>query len=330
MSQLSTEPILDPDLLICDPHHHYWHHPTNPYLLEQLHADTEAVDAEGHSHNVESTVFVECMAEYLTDGPVALRPVGETRFVTEAAERSERSGGAVIAGIVGFADLSLGAAVEEVLDAHVEAGHGRFRGIRHATSWIDDPKIHNAHTNPTEGLMSDREFRDGFDVLGRMGLSFDAWLYHPQLPDLVDLARSHPDTVVILDHLGGPLGIGPFRGQREAVLEACRGPLAELAECPQVHVKLGGVGMSIYGDGWHKMDPRPSSEQVAERWGDHIRFVIDLFGPDRCMFESNFPVDKTGIDYPVLWNAFKRIADRYDAQERSALFAGAARSAYRI
>ncbi|MDA3039591.1 MAG: amidohydrolase family protein [Actinomycetota bacterium] len=330
MRQLSTEPILDPDLAICDPHHHYWHHPTNPYLLEQLHADTEAVDEDGRSHNVESTVFVECMAEYLTDGPPALRPVGETRFVTEAAERSATSSGAVIAGIVSFADLALGAAVEDVLDAHVEAGRGRFRGIRHATSWSDDPKIHNAHTNPPEGLMADREFRTGFDVLGRMGLSFDAWLYHTQLADLVDLARAHPDTTVILDHLGGPLGIGPFKGQRSAVLDACRGPLTALASCPQVFVKLGGIGMSIYGDGWHKMDTRPSSEDVAARWGDHIRFIIDLFGPDRCMFESNFPVDKTGIDYPVLWNAFKRIADGYDQTERAALFAGAARAAYRI
>ncbi len=326
----SAESIIDPDIEICDPHHHYWKHATNPYLLDQLHADTSAEDADGQRHNVVSTVFVECMAEYRTDGPEPLRPVGETVFVTEAAERSEHLPGATIAGIVGFADLTLGEGVAEVLEAHVDAGRGRFRGIRHATSWSSEPGIHAAHTKPTEHLMAESSFRQGFDVLGRMGLSFDAWMYHPQLPDLVDLAGRHPDTVVVLDHLGGPLGIGPYQSRRDEVLEACRGPLIELARLPQVYMKLGGLGMSLFGDGWHRRDARPTSNEVADRWGDHVRFIIDTFGPDRCMFESNFPVDKVGIDYPVLWNAFKRIASGYSPDERTALFAGSAKAAYRV
>lgn len=329
-SPASVEAILDPDLEICDPHHHYWNHHTNPYLLENLHADTEATDAGGQSHRVTSTVFVECMAEYRSDGPEHLRPVGETVFVAEAAVRSEASVGATIAGIVGFADLTLGDRVAEVLEAHVEAGGGRFRGIRHANSWIADPAINNAHTNPTEGLLGDTDFRVGFAVLGRMGLSFDAWMYHPQLPELVELARAHPDTDIVLDHLGGPLGIGPFKDRRAEVLAACRESLGELARLPQVSVKLGGIGMPIYGDGWNKQPERATSIEVADRWGDHLRFVIDTFGPGRCMFESNFPVDRSGIDYPILWNAFKRVAEGYSPDERADLFAGAAKRAYQL
>lgn len=328
----SAEPIIEPGLAICDPHHHYWNHPTRPYLLEQLHADTGATDAQGASHRVVSTVFVDCMAEYRTDGPEALQPVGETEFIVEAAERSEQLPGATIAGIVSFADLALGTAVAEPLEAHVEAGRGRFRGIRHATSWDPDDKIHNAHTNPPPGLTAEASFRKGFEVLGSMGLTFDAWMYHHQLPELVDLARSLPETTIVLDHIGGPLGIGGYAGRREEILAETRGPLAELATLPQVFLKVGGIGMSVYGDGWHKQPARPTSDQLVDRWGDHLRWCIDTFGPDRCMFESNFPVDKIGVDYPILWNAFKKIANAggYSAEEKADLFHDTATRAYRL
>ncbi|MFT7597220.1 MAG: L-fuconolactonase [Acidimicrobiales bacterium] len=319
-----AEEILEADRAICDPHHHYWHHPKRPYLLEDLHGDTSS------GHNVVSTVFVDCGAEYRTDGPEALRPVGETEFITEAAKRSETSDEATIAAIVSFADLALGDDVEEVLAAHVAAAEGRFRGIRHVTSWDASPDLHPAHTNPPQGLMGHDNFRAGFDVLGRMGLSFDAWLYHPQLSELVDLAREHPETTVILDHLGGPVGIGPYQGMRDEVLAATQEPLRQLAEMPQVYMKVGGIGMSLFGDAWNKMEQRPTSDQLVERWGDHLNWIIDTFGPERCMFESNFPVDKIGIDYAVLWNAFKKMSAHRSDAEKTWLFHDAAAAAYRL
>jgi predicted TIM-barrel fold metal-dependent hydrolase len=320
----SAEEALDPDVAICDPHHHLWDHPTDRYLLEELRADT------GAGHRVERTVFVECTSAYRQDGPEALRPVGETDFVAAIAAESERTAadGAIIAGIVGFADLRLGDAVEEVLAAHVAAGGGRFRGIRHASSWDADPGIRNAHTDPPPGLLADPSFRVGLAVLGRAGLRFDAWHYHPQIPELVDLARAHPEVPIVLDHLGGPLGIGPYARRREEVREVWRGSMEELATCENVSVKLGGIGMPIYGLGWHQRPEPPTSEELAVAWGPDIRFCIEAFGVDRCMFESNFPVDRRSCTYVVLWNAFKRIVADASPDERAALLSGTATAFY--
>ncbi|MEL7207606.1 MAG: amidohydrolase family protein, partial [Actinomycetota bacterium] len=233
-----TEDPIDPDERICDPHHHLWDHPTNRYLVPELHADT------GAGHNVVRTVFVECMSGYRTDGPEAMRPVGETVFVAEAALEAEAAGGATIDGIVAYADLTLGAAVGDVLDAHDDAGGGRFRGIRHATSWDPDPEVHNAHTKPTEGLATTDAFDAGLGALAQRGHSFDAWMYHPQLPELVTVADRHPDLTIILDHLGGPVGVGPYAGRRDEVLEHWRPVMAQLAERPNVFLKVGGIGMA--------------------------------------------------------------------------------------
>jgi len=322
----TPEDALDPVEEIVDPHHHLWDFPNGTYLVPDLHEDT------GASHNVAQTVFVECSAEYRTDGPEHMRPVGEVEFVQQQALESERAGGAVIAGIVGFADLTLGAGVEEVLAAQEEAGGGRFRGIRHATAWDASPDIHESHTRPPEGLLGHDDFREGFRTLGRMGFSFDAWMYHPQVSELVDLVAEFPETPVVLDHLGGPLGIGPYRGQEDAVRETLRPSLEGLAEHENVTVKVGGIGMSVYGAGFNKLPAAPTSEQVALRWSDDVRHCIDTFGPHRCMFESNFPVDKQGCSYTVLFNAFQRIATDggYSAAERADLFAGTARRAYRL
>ncbi len=320
----TREEALEPALPICDPHHHLWDLPGSRYLLEELHEDT------GAGHHVVQTVFLECSSEYRKEGPVALRPVGETEFVAGLAARSEAAAGATIAAIVGYADLRLGDAVEEVLAAHREAGRGRFRGIRHASAWDASDRVHNAHTDPSQDLLYTDAFRAGAAVLQRMGMSFDAWLYHPQIGDLVDLARALPELPIVLDHLGGPLGVGPYAGQRDKVREAWRPPMQELAACPNVSLKLGGIGMSIYGLGWHKQPTAPSSDALVAAWGDDIRWCIELFGPERCMFESNFPVDKRGCSYTVLWNAFKKIAADASDAEKAWLFHDCAARFYRL
>jgi len=321
LALVSEEP-LDPGLPICDPHHHLWDTPKERFLVEELQAGTAG-------HDVRSTVYVDCMSGYRTQGPPALAPVGEVEFARTQAEASERTGGAVIAGIVSYADLRLGAGVAEVLDAELEAGRGRFRGIRHATSFDPDPTIRRNHVGSPAGLMGEPVFREGLAVLGTMGLSFDAWLYHPQIGELTAAARAVPGLTVVLDHLGGPLGIGPYR-DRDAVSSAWRAAMSELASCPNVFVKLGGIGMPDFGVAWHERPRPPTSQELARTWGDEIRFCVDTFGPQRCMFESNFPVDRKGCSYGVLWNAFKRIAEPYDPDEKAWLFHDSAAAAYRL
>ena len=320
-----TEVALDPGLPIVDPHHHLWDHANmGLYLLDQLHGDT------GAGHNIEATVFVECSWGYRNEGPEHLRPVGETERVAAVAAASTASGGAEIRGIVSFADMTLGDAVDEVLDAHVEAGGGRFRGIRHATALDPDRRIARAHTRPTAALMSDPTFRKGVTRLGARGLSFDAWLYHPQISELAGLARAVPGCTFVLDHLGGPLGTGPYEGHRAEMLEGWRRDIADAATCPNIVVKLGGIGMVVYGLGYENRAGPPSSQDLAEDWGDPIRYVIEQFGVDRCMFESNFPVDKQSCSYVTLWNSFKRIAGDVSATEKEALFRGTATRVYRL
>jgi predicted TIM-barrel fold metal-dependent hydrolase len=311
------EETLDPDQLICDPHHHLWQHPGSRYMVEELRADTDS------GHRVVRTVFVECMSAYRTDGPEPFRPVGETDFVVAA----EPDG--FIAGIVGFADLR-SPEIDDVLAAHIEAGAGRFRGVRHASAWDPSPDIRASHTNPPPGLLGDAAFRSGFAALGRAGLSFDAWLYHPQITELTDLARAHPDVPIVLDHLGGPLGIGPYDDRRDEVLTVWRSAMRELATCPNVVIKLGGIGMPIFGMKWHHQPGGATSEELAAVWGGEIRWCIEQFGVDRSMFESNFPVDKASCSYAVLWNAFKRIGAGSSLSEKADLFHDTATRTYRL
>lgn len=321
----NVEEVLEPEMPICDPHHHLWDYPTDRYLLDELRADT------GDGHHVVSTVFVECMSGYRVGGPEELRPVGETEMVKMIADQSAATTahGAVIAGIVGFADLR-GTNVDEVLATHEAAGAGRFRGIRHASASDPDPALESAHTSPPPQLFADPEFRKGFAALGAAGLSFDAWLYHPQIPELTDLARAHPEVIVVLDHLGGPVGIGPYAGRRDEVMDAWRTSMADLATCPNVNVKLGGIGMPIFGLGFHKRPDPPSSQQLVEVWGPHIRWCIETFGAERCMFESNFPVDKASCSYRTLWNAFKQMTAADPPAARRALFQDTAVRVYRL
>ena len=326
LAQTREEP-LEPELPIVDPHHHLWEFPTSRYLLPELLADT------GSGHRIESTVFVECTAFYRADTPPELAVIGETEFVNGAAAMaaSGRYGATrACAGIVGYADLTRGAAVEVVLAAHVAAGNGRFRGIRHAAGWDASDAIHNSHTHPPRGLFGTKEFREGFARLARFGLSFDAWLYQPQLDDLIDLARAFPDQPIVLDHVGGALGIGPYAGRRDEIFREWQGQIRALAQCPNVHVKLGGMGMKICGFDFHKRPAPPSSEELAGLWRPYVETCIAAFGVERCMFESNFPVDKVSSSYAVLWNAFKRLAKGASAAEKSALFRNTARRFYRL
>lgn len=316
------EPAIDPTRQIIDAHHHLWDRNKSMYLVEQLHDDTSA------GHQITHTVFVECSANYDQDAVAALAPVGETRFVADQAAQAKTRAGSAIGAIVSHADLTLGAAVGEVLAAHEEAGAGLFRGVRHGTNWSPHPDVKIGHHRPTQHLLADRSFRDGVAVLAEMGFSFDAWLYFDQLRELADLAHAMPECSIVLDHLGGPLGIGPHATQRDDMLAVWRSGLQAVAACPNVVLKVGGLGMEHYfGTDWAAQAVPPSSEQVAAHWHDMVRFAIDTFSPSRCMFESNFPVDRQTVPYTVLWNGFQILADTYsEAEQHELFFATAARS----
>jgi L-fuconolactonase len=321
-----TEPIIEPEQRICDPHHHLWDDCDNRYLLDQLLEDLQS------GHNVVSSVFVECASMYRDAGPEAMRPVGETEFVNGVSAMTDSGFYGEIracAGIVSFADLNLGQAVGEVLDAHMDSS-SRFRGIRHAAGWDADDRVRKSHSNPFAQMLADPTFREGYAELGKRGLSFDAWLYHPQIPELIDLAKAFPDIPIILDHFGGPLGIGPYATKREEIFTNWKANIVELALCPNVSAKLGGLVMPINGFDFHKRDRPATSDEIVEATGRYYRHAIECFGVERCMFESNFPVDKQSCSYAVLWNAFKKIVADASESEKSALFHDSAALAYRL
>ncbi|MFC2003631.1 amidohydrolase family protein [Chloroflexota bacterium] len=323
---LTIEDPMDPDLPICDPHHHLWDHPNNRYLLEELLQDIRG------SHHIVQTVFVECRSMYRKDGPQEMQPVGETEFVQGIAAQSASGQygiSSVAAGIVGFADLTLGTAVVPVLEAHLAASRNRFRGIRHTCAWDASANI-TSYMNPPKGLLLDAKFREGFACLQKYSLSFDAWLYHPQLTDLADLARAFPDIVIIVDHAGGPLGIDSYAGKQREVFQEWKRGIATLATCPNVVVKLGGLGMPYCGFGWHERITPPNSTELAEAMAPYYLWCIEQFGVDRCMFESNFPVDKQSYSYTIMWNSFKRISKDLSLEDRAALFHDTAVKVYRL
>ena len=346
-SSATSEPILDPDLPIIDPHHHLWDWPAavlaarpvpehgfttvvrraNPYLLPEFLADLNT------GHNIRATVFVQCGAMYRADGPESFKPLGETEFVNGVAAMcaSGRYGAVrACAGIVGHADLTAGAVVSEVLEAHLKAAGDRFRGIRHSASYDADSQVLGPLVRVGPGLFAQKNFREGYAQLGKFSLSFDAWLLEPQLPDLIDLAGSFPGTPVILDHVGTPLGIAVYQGKREERFPVWRDNMAKLAALPNVYVKLGGLAMAFCNFPSFLQSPAASSAQLAGEWRPYIETCIELFGANRCMFESNFPVDMGSCTYPVLWNAFKVLAKKYSADEKTALFSGTAQRVYRL
>jgi L-fuconolactonase len=325
------EETLEPDLVICDPHHHLWNHrvgrTTTRYQLDELLEDLDS------GHNIVSTVFIQCGAEYRKDGPEALRPVGETEFVLEIAKANAAAGNParnVAAGIIGFANLTEGDAIGELLDAHIEAGGGRFRGVRCGATWDASDEIHNSTWGPPEHVLLDSGYRAGVNQLAKRDLVVESWCYHPQIPELIDLARACPDARIVIDHCAGPLGVGPYEGRQVEVFDVWKTHMAELARCENVFAKLGGLNMPFNGFGWQHRPKPPTSAELIAATQPYFEHLIEAFGIDRCMFESNFPVDKVSCGYNVLWNSFKRMTADYSAAEKAKLYHDNAVGFYRL
>lgn len=340
------EEILEPDLPIIDPHHHLWDlrpmidafpEPRHDfietlisnayYTFDQLHAHLTS------GHNIIGTVFMECGAFYRADADADFKVIGEVEFVNGVAAQSASGlygDLRACAAIIGHANLLLGEKAEAVLEALKAAAPDRFRGIRHQAAWDEDPDVLGLPFPASEGLYLDAKFREGFASLGKLGLTFDAWLLEPQLPDLIDLANAFPDQPICLDHCGTPLGTGSYHGKLHERFDTWRHNIHELAKCENVVVKLGGLAMAFCGLPEKGPAAGFNSEDLGALWRPYIETCIEAFGPQRAMFESNYPVDYWGADYPVLWNAFKRITRGASAEEKRALYAANAARFYGI
>jgi predicted TIM-barrel fold metal-dependent hydrolase len=327
LAKAPAEPVIEPGLPIVDTHHHLWQRGDHRYLLDEFLEDA------GTGHNVVASVFLECHAMYRAGGPAELRSLGETEFVTGIAAMSDSGGYGstrVAAGIVGFADLTLGDRVEAVLEQHVRASGGRFRGVRHSAAWDADPVIGNSQTASDLHLYARPDFREGLERLTALGLSLDAWQFHPQLPGTIDLARRFPGANIVVGHCGGPLGYGVYAGKKDEVFRGWKAHIVELAKCQNVTMTLGGMMMRLAAYDYGALPAPPSSAELADFWRPYIETCIEQFGARRCMFESNFPVEKMGIGYAALWNAFKRITAKASADEKEAMYSGTARRVYRL
>jgi predicted TIM-barrel fold metal-dependent hydrolase len=324
---LHSEAIIEPERPIIDPHHHLWDRGGQRYLIEEMAADIAS------GHNIVATVYVDCRSMYRAKGPEAFRPVGEVEFANGVAAMSASGGygkAQICAGIVSHVNLLLGDAAKPVLEAEIAAGGGRFRGIRHSSAWDADPDIAHMYATRPKGLLLDPAFRKGFACLASLDLSFDAWLFHPQLGELADLARAFPDTRIVLDHCGGPVGLGRFAGRREETFAVWKAAIQDIAKCENVVVKLGGLAMRLLGYDFHERPRPPSSEELAAAWRPYVETCIEAFGANRAMFESNFPPDKGQCSYQVIFNAFKRIAASCSEAEKTELFSRTAADFYRL
>lgn len=315
------ETVIEPDLPIVDPHHHLWPNGTGMgYGLEELKADTT------DGHRIINTVFVECGAVYDRRSSDPFACVAETAYVAGEAERDPDH---LIAGIVAKADLRSDH-LAEILDAHTEAGLGRFRGIRHALAFAHHPEVLSIPGRGPEGLAYDPDFQRGVALLGARGLTYDSWHYHYQNREFLDLARAVPDTIMVLDHFGTPIGVGPYAAQKADILAQWKTDIAEIATCPNVVAKLGGMAMPDNGYGWNSAPQPATAAELIAAQADMYRHTIECFGPERCMFESNFPVDRMSLAYRTVWNAFKLMTKDFSPGERDALFSGTATRVYRL
>jgi len=329
LARAEPEAALEPALAIIDPHVHYWHHKTGyVYFVPEF-----ARDVAESGHNVEATVFIECLAMYRAQGPAHMKPVGETEFaVGQAAMAASGKYTAcqAAAGIVGFADLLQGEQSREVLLAHIEAANGRFRGVRQRGKWDADPAVAGPVGASRPGLYLTPEFGQGVDLLASMGLSLDASCFHHQIPDVTALARAHPDANIVVVHTASPVGHSSYAGREAEVHAVWLAGMKELATCANVSIKLGGLLMCLGNFDFTTADMPPTSEHLARLWRPYIEPCIELFGASRCMVSSNFPVDKAGMTYGALWNAFKRITAGCSESEKQQLYSGTARRVYRL
>ena len=321
------EDIIEPERPIIDPHHHLWFGGGIPdYLLKDLWNDTES------GHKIVKTVFIECGVSYRETGPDYLKPVGETEFAADIAVQSAAAGAtkAVIAGIVSHTDLTSSDALEKVLEMHEAASKGLLRGIRHAGAHHPHPEEAFIAGRYAPGLFLDEAFQAGVRLLGRRSYTYESWHYHTQLRDFYTLAKAAPETTIILDHFGTPLGTKSFRDHREDIFQQWQADILKLAECPNVYAKLGGLSQPDNGFGWHEAAKPATSDELVAAQKRYYLYTIECFGVNRCMFESNFPVDKLSISYAVLWNAFKKMVADFSNDEKHMLFYGTAAKVYRL
>ena len=327
--KLTTEETLEPDIPICDPHHHFWVQRPEPvdyqkYLLPELAADVNS------GHNVKSTVFIEVRCEYRADGPDEMKPVGEVEYIQTIADVSAsgaHSPTKAAAAIIGHADLKLGEGGRPVLEAMKTASPNRFRGIRHSVGWDESPELAN---RDIKGALGTDGYRAGAKVLSDMGLILENSLYFHQAEELADFARALPDLTIVLNHIGGLVRVGPYANRDDEVLPAWRKGIEEMAKCPNIVLKLGGVGQARFAYGWDQLEKPIGSEDLAQQLSPLMEHCIRQFGSDRCMFESNYPVDKISYSYNVLWNAFKRLSSGYSPTDRAAMFHDTAARVYNI
>lgn len=320
---LRQEDPIDPLRPIIDAHHHLWDKPNARYLGPDMDADVSS------GHSVMASVVVEARVWHDEAAGGGFEAVSETRRLAELAAENDVSTQfkwRMALGIIGYADLTLGKKVGPVLDAHTAAAQGRFRGVRNTSAWHADPEARGSVILPRERLLYEEEFRKGLEALVERGLVFDAWMYHTQLGELLELARAMPELSIVLNHQGGPIGIGPYAGRRAEVFDEWQKAMDTLSCCSNVSVKIGGFGMLMAGFDFHDRALPPTSDELAEAWGPYIRKSIEIFGASRCMLESNFPVDKGTTSYCVLWNAYKKaVAERSDAEITSVMSATANR-----
>ena len=318
------EDIVDPERPIIDPHHHLWHDRGSVYLVTELQADT------GSGHNVTKTVFMECGWSYKQDGPKHLKVVGETEAVVKQVKESEKTEGAVISGIVSRADLTLGEEVIEVLEAHQESSQGLFRGIRHAGARAEHPEALSIPGQAPEGLFEDPAFLTGMKVLGKNGFTYDAWHYHYQNKDFSAMVKKAPDTQIILDHFGTPLGVGPYADKKEEIFIQWKEDIKEISKSENVAIKIGGMAMPDNGFGWDTRVTPATSDEFVEAQRRYYLHAIDCFGPERCMMESNFPVDRRSLSYHVLYNGLKKMVSDFSDNETHQMFYGTAERIYNV
>ncbi|WP_137894467.1 amidohydrolase family protein [Ramlibacter sp. 2FC] len=328
LSRAEPEEALEPELPIVDAHLHLWDLGGYHYFIEEYARDLAAC-----GHNVEASVFVECFMMYRARGPEHMKYVGETEFavgMAAMADSGKYTRSRVAQGIVGYADLTLGERAREVIEAHLDAGNGRFRGVRQRAKWDADPVVKGRYSADQPHLYLDPEFGKGIGVLASLGLSFDASIYHPQIPDVAGLARAHPDASIVLNHSGSPVGHSSYADKEAENHAVWLAGMKELARCPNVTVKLGGVLMNLSNFDFTTAKCPPTSKQLAELWRPYIEPCIELFGAERCMASSNFPVDKAGFGYGTVWNMFKHITAGCSEDEKRMIFAGTARRVYRL